>query len=184
MTQVSAAENGRFVNRPYGPVTGRTLQGRPFIVGIHNGFMPCGPLQSMWIVALAGGSSFAGAFSMLLFSLGTVPLMLGLGSLVSLLRKRFNSGVMSVGAVLVVVLGLSMLSQGGSLSGLLTPEKLLILAAVFSVTGVLLSLPAERKAVKFLMGVFSAVILAGAFFFTFSRGSWFTVRLPKEKGSP
>ena len=85
--------------------------------------MPCGPLQSMWIVALAGGSSFAGAFSMLLFSLGTVPLMLGLGSLVSLLRKRFNSGVMSVGAVLVVVLGLSMLSQGGFLSGLLPPES-------------------------------------------------------------
>ena len=39
--------------------------------------MPCGPLQAMWIVALAGGSPFAGAFSMLLFSLGTVPLMLG-----------------------------------------------------------------------------------------------------------
>lgn len=71
---------------------GRALQGRPFIVGIHNGFMPCGPLQSMWIVALAGGSSFAGAFSMLLFSLGTVPLMLGLGPLSLCWEKGLTAG--------------------------------------------------------------------------------------------
>ncbi len=36
---------------------GRARSGRPFIVGILNGFMPCGPLQSMWIVALASGHS-------------------------------------------------------------------------------------------------------------------------------
>ena len=34
---------------------------------------------------------------------------------------------MTVSAVLVVVLGLAMLSQGGSLSGLLLPDLLLIL---------------------------------------------------------
>lgn len=53
----------------------------PFLVGLCNGFMPCGPLQSMEIVALASGSWVAGAFSMFCFSLGTVPLMLGFGSL-------------------------------------------------------------------------------------------------------
>lgn len=92
--------------------------GRPFVVGILNGFMPCGPLQSMWIVALASGDPFSGALSMFLFSLGTVPLMLGLGSIVSALGRRFANQVMTVGAVLVVVLGLAMLSQGGALSGL------------------------------------------------------------------
>ena len=47
-------------------------------VGFLNGFMPCGPLQAMWIVALASGSPVSGTLSMLFFSLGTLPLMLGL----------------------------------------------------------------------------------------------------------
>lgn len=89
----------------------------PFIVGILNGFMPCGPLQAMWVVALASANPLSGALSMLAFSLGTVPLMLGLGSLVSLLGKKYSQVVMKIGAVIVVVMALSMLSQGLSLSG-------------------------------------------------------------------
>lgn len=89
----------------------------PLVVGLLNGLMPCGPLQSMQIVALASGSPVTGALSMLLFSLGTVPLMLGLGSFVSALGRRFTHQVLNAGAVLVVVLGLAMLSQGGSLMG-------------------------------------------------------------------
>ena len=91
---------------------------QPFAIGLLNGLMPCGPLQSMQIVALASGNPVAGALSMLAFSLGTVPLMLGLGSFVTMLGKRFSAKVMETGAVLVVVLGLAMLSQGGNLSGL------------------------------------------------------------------
>ena len=58
--------------------------------------MPCGPLQSMQIVALACQNPFSGALSMFLFSLGTVPLMLGLGSLVSILGKRFAKKMTTV----------------------------------------------------------------------------------------
>ena len=90
----------------------------PFLIGICNGFMPCGPLQSMQIVALASGNIFTGAFSMFCFSLGTVPLMLGFGSVVSALGKHFTRQVLRVGAILVVVMGLSMMMQGTSLSGL------------------------------------------------------------------
>lgn len=90
----------------------------PFIIGLLNGLMPCGPLQAMQIYALSTGNPFAGALSMFLFSLGTVPLMFGLGALGSVLGKKFTHKVMTVGAVLVVVLGLSMLSQGFSLSGI------------------------------------------------------------------
>ncbi|MDO4311623.1 MAG: sulfite exporter TauE/SafE family protein [Eubacteriales bacterium] len=96
----------------------RAKSNRPFYVGILNGFMPCGPLQAMWIVALGTTNPLAGALSMFLFSLGTVPLMLGLGSIVSALGKKFTKKMMTAGAVLVVVLGLAMVSQGCSLSGL------------------------------------------------------------------
>jgi len=45
----------------------------PFLVGVLNGFMPCGPLQTMQLYALGTGSAFKGALAMLVFSLGTVP---------------------------------------------------------------------------------------------------------------
>ena len=89
----------------------------PFVVGMLNGLMPCGPMQSMWLVALATGSPVAGALSMFVFSLGTVPLMLGLGSVISMLGQKFTNVVMRVGAVMVAVLGLSMLTQGIVLGG-------------------------------------------------------------------
>lgn len=90
---------------------------RPFIVGFLNGFMPCGPLQAMWIVSLAAANPLSGALSMLAFSLGTLPLMLALGSFVSVLGKKYKEVVMKTGAVLVVVMALSMMSQGFALGG-------------------------------------------------------------------
>ncbi len=94
----------------------------PLYVGLLNGLMPCGPLQAMQIYALSTGSPFAGALSMLVFSLGTVPLMFALGALTSVLSKKFTKKVMTVGAVLVVVLGASMFSNGWSLSGFSLPS--------------------------------------------------------------
>ncbi|MBQ8927258.1 MAG: sulfite exporter TauE/SafE family protein [Oscillospiraceae bacterium] len=91
----------------------------PFLIGLLNGFMPCGPLQAMWLIALSCAGPIKGALSMLLFSLGTLPLMLGLGSLVAALGKRFAHAVQSAGAVIVAVMGLALLTQGGVLSGLL-----------------------------------------------------------------
>lgn len=90
---------------------------RPFIVGFLNGFMPCGPLQAMWIVSLAAANPLSGAFSMLAFSLGTTPLMLALGSFVSILGKKYKEAVMKIGAVIVVAMALSMMSQGFALGG-------------------------------------------------------------------
>ena len=96
----------------------RRRENRPFFIGLLNGLMPCGPMQSMQIIALGSGNPVAGAAAMLMFSLGTVPLMLGFGSMVSALGKKYTKIVMRVGSVLVVVLGLAMLSQGVSLSGI------------------------------------------------------------------
>jgi sulfite exporter TauE/SafE/copper chaperone CopZ len=92
-------------------------QSSPLIVGLLNGFMPCGPLQAMQIYALSTGNPFTGAVSMFLFSVGTVPLTFGLGTFTSLIGKKFTTKIMTVGAVLVVVFGLSMLTQGFSLLG-------------------------------------------------------------------
>ncbi|MBQ8506843.1 MAG: sulfite exporter TauE/SafE family protein [Clostridia bacterium] len=146
-----------FIARRIG--AGKAAARRPFIIGLLNGLMPCGPLQSMQILALASGNPLTGALSMLLFSLGTVPLMLGLGALVSALGKRFARAVMNTGAVLVAVLGLSMLAQGGSLSGMLLPDKLLFLVIALFAAGIAASIPFRRKAYR-IAGVAAALVLA------------------------
>jgi len=89
----------------------------PFYIGLLNGLMPCGPLQAMQIYALGTGSFLAGAASMFLFSLGTVPLMFGFGAVSSLISRRFTHRMMKVSAMLVIILGVVMVNRGLSLSG-------------------------------------------------------------------
>jgi uncharacterized protein len=94
----------------------------PLYIGLLNGLMPCGPLQAMQLYALSTGSPIKGALSMLIFSLGTVPLMFGLGVLSSLLSRRFTKKMMQVSASLVIILGVIMFQNGMSLSGLAIPS--------------------------------------------------------------
>lgn len=89
----------------------------PLLVGLLNGLMPCGPLQAMQLYALGTGSFVAGAASMFMFSLGTVPLMFVLGAISSVVSGKFTKKMMKVSAVLVIVLGVVMLNRGLSLSG-------------------------------------------------------------------
>lgn len=96
----------------------KLIRGRSsFFVGLLNGLMPCGPLQSMQIYALSTGSFLMGALSMLLFSMGTVPLMFGFGFLSGKLNARYTKQLLTVSAVLIFIMGLSMLTNGLSLSG-------------------------------------------------------------------
>ena len=93
-----------------------------FYIGLANGLMPCGPLQSMQILAIASGSVLKGALSMFFFSIGTVPLMLILGIFAGSMKKKFKEKMMLAGAVLVVLFGLFMLNNNLSLSGIRFPQ--------------------------------------------------------------
>lgn len=99
----------------------RERQSSPLIIGLLNGLMPCGPLQAMQLYALSTGDPLKGAFSMLLFSLGTFPLMFAFGALSSVLSKKFTGQMMKAAAALVLVLGISMFSSGAALSGIALP---------------------------------------------------------------
>jgi sulfite exporter TauE/SafE/copper chaperone CopZ len=95
----------------------KTGNRNPLFIGLLNGFMPCGPLQAMQLYALSTGSPVAGGISLFLFSMGTVPLMFGIGALSSALSKKFTHRVMKVGAILVTVMGMTMFTYGFGLSG-------------------------------------------------------------------
>lgn len=99
-------------------VTGRG----PFAVGILNGLMPCGPLQIMQLYALGTGSLFAGALSMFIFSIGTVPLMLAFGLAATLIPRRFLPVMVKASAILVMFLGVVTFSRAASLAGIALPS--------------------------------------------------------------
>lgn len=93
----------------------------PFFVGLANGFMPCGPLQSMQLYALGTGSIIIGGLSMFYFSLGTFPLMFGLGFASTFLNNKFSKKILALSGILVFILAVSMFSRALSLSGYVIP---------------------------------------------------------------
>lgn len=93
----------------------------PFVVGLLNGFMPCGPLQTMQLYALGTGSFIMGALSMFMFSIGTVPLMLIFGYFSSRLSKKLSNNIFKYSGVFIIVLGLSMGQRGLALTGINIP---------------------------------------------------------------
>lgn len=99
------------------------LRGRgPFAVGLLNGLMPCGPLQTMQLYALGTGSLLAGALSMSLFSLGTVPLMLFFGAAAAFLPRKVVPVMIKASAILVMFLGVLTFGRAAALAGLALPE--------------------------------------------------------------
>lgn len=86
-------------------------------IGLVNGLMPCGPLQAMQLYALSTGSWWMGALSMLMFSLGTIPLMLGVGLISGKLNLRFAKPMRTVSGALVLIMSVAMLTNGLALAG-------------------------------------------------------------------
>ena len=84
----------------------------PFIIGLLNGFMPCGPLQAMQLYALASGSFIRGAMSLGVYALGTIPLMFGFGSFITAISRERIKQIMKLSGVVVMILGLVMINRG------------------------------------------------------------------------
>ncbi len=105
-----------------GGLTGRLRRQGPFAVGLLNGLMPCGPLQTMQLYALGTGSILAGALSMFIFAAGTIPLMLVFGATAALLPRKFLPAMMRASAVLVMFLGVVTFARAAALAGIALPE--------------------------------------------------------------
>lgn len=97
--------------------SGHTSIATPVAFGLLTGLMPCGPLMTAQVAAAGTGSAVNGALAMLGFGLGTAPLMLGFGAVSGALTVTFKRRMMVVAAVLVALLGLTMLDRGLNLVG-------------------------------------------------------------------
>jgi sulfite exporter TauE/SafE len=78
---------------------------RAALVGVLSAGLPCGWLWAFVILAGGTGGPLTGALVMLAFWLGTVPMMLGAGVVVSPIVRRLGSRFPLVSAALLIGLG-------------------------------------------------------------------------------
>ena len=108
----------------------------PFAIGLVNGIMPCGPLQSMQLYAIASGSFLTGAASMFFFCLGTIPLVLIFGATAGFLKKNWQQLMLQLGSAMLILIGLSTTQNNLALTGVTLPwaqsgsESAVITAAI------------------------------------------------------
>lgn len=92
----------------------------PFLLGGLSFFLPCGFMQSVQIFALASGSFWAGALSLFLFALGTMPSLLALGITVSWTKQRKMAVWRKVAGFLILFFAIFTLQSGLALKGVRT----------------------------------------------------------------
>lgn len=80
----------------------------PLLIGLLNGLMPCGPLQAMQIYALGTGSFIKGGLAMLVYGLGTAPIMFGFGSMISKIGLNKLRNFVKFSGVIVILLAFFM----------------------------------------------------------------------------
>ncbi len=90
----------------------------PFFTGLLNGlFIACGPLQAMYLYAAGTGNFFMGMASLAAFGLGTLPVMLGFGSLATVISHKTTAKILKFSAIIVLILGLVMINRGLAVTG-------------------------------------------------------------------
>lgn len=79
---------------------------RSAALGLATGLLPCGWLYAFVLAAVGTGSIWSGAALLLAFWLGTVPALLGIGSLAQVLGARAQRWLPALSACVLLVLGL------------------------------------------------------------------------------
>jgi len=92
--------------------------GNRFFLGLALGFLPCGLIYAALLKAMATGSAFGGAATMLAFGLGTAGALVVLGMFSSAIRMRLNRWGSQLAAASVTLMGM-LLVWRGSMSGML-----------------------------------------------------------------
>ena len=83
-----------------------------FVLGFLNGLLPCGLVYMAVFGAMASGGATYGALYLLLFGLGTVPLMTVAIYLGNFLKGKAKQNILKAIPVFVVVIGLLFILRG------------------------------------------------------------------------
>lgn len=89
----------------------------PTVIGALSFFLPCGFTQSMQLIAVASGSFWTGGLIMMVFALGTLPVLFSVGIGSSYTQKKKFGFFKKAVAVVILFFSLYSLNSGLSLAG-------------------------------------------------------------------
>jgi uncharacterized protein len=81
-------------------------------IGILWGFLPCGLVFAMLVLAARAQSLLGGALTMLSFGLGTVPTLVGFGLAANLLGPKLRGRLQSIAALLLMLFAVQTVLRG------------------------------------------------------------------------
>ncbi|MGV6844804.1 MAG: sulfite exporter TauE/SafE family protein [Lutibacter sp.] len=83
-----------------------------FLIGILNGFLPCGLVYMALMGAVSLGDFVNGSLYMALFGLGTIPMMTGAIALGNFVSISIRSKIQKIIPIFVVIIGLLFILRG------------------------------------------------------------------------
>lgn len=84
---------------------------KPFLIGLLNVLVPCGPLQALQAFALASGNPFKGMLIMAVYALGTAPILFLAGTSLSRFMRSQGRLIMRVSGIIITILALNAIWQ-------------------------------------------------------------------------
>ncbi len=99
-----------------------------FFIGLLNGLLPCGPVYAAIALAIVGGSILSGSLYMILFGLGTIPIMLSLNLIGHTISISMRNKIRKVIPVFIIIIGILFILRGLHLGipYVSPPEKMLV----------------------------------------------------------
>lgn len=82
-----------------------------FAMGVFTGLLPCGLVYAFAMRAVATGNGAAGALTMFAFALGTMPAMLGVGFIGSLVSMNWRRQIYRWSGVVMIILGMATVAR-------------------------------------------------------------------------
>lgn len=125
---------GQYLWRHLSPLVSKFLPveslAQAALLGGLWGWIPCGLVYAMLVVALASGSALHGGATMIAFGLGTLPAMTAAGMLSAQMKTRLRDKRLRIAAgVLVIAMALVGLNRTPALAGLTQYASLTALCA-------------------------------------------------------
>lgn len=78
-----------------------------YLLGVLNGFLPCGLVYFFIISAVASGSWYNGMLVMIIFGLSSIPAMLGFGYIIGFLKStKFREIMLKLAGLVIIVYGI------------------------------------------------------------------------------
>lgn len=85
------------------------------VIGLLNGLLPCGPFYTALIAATGTGSVFQSVIFMLLFGLGTIPVLLAVSVAGNFLSLEIRKKVRAFLPLLMIIIGILFILRGAGL---------------------------------------------------------------------